>query len=135
MKNLIFFIILNFFSDVFSQEINRDYKYVFELEKSQESSWNLIEQEWRDTVYFPYISKLKIKISDCQKCGNFYIDFEGTIDNNGTIKIDAQYSKKCGKKMTKDLESKLLDFFLKKKFPENLRNLKIQHRLGMVYKC
>jgi hypothetical protein len=86
-------------------------------------------------VFNPYVKKLKIKIPDCQTCGDFYIDFEGKIDTNGKLTIDASTAKKCGKKMKPELEQLMMQFFLTKTFPKNLRNIKIQHLLGTILKC
>jgi hypothetical protein len=129
---ILFFCALNI---GFSQEKIPEYKYIFQLEKTQQESWNSIEKEWFVKVFNPYVKKLKIKISDCQTCGDFYIDFEGKIDTNGKLTIDASTAKKCGKKMKPELEQLMMQFFLTKTFPENLRNIKIQHRLGFISKC
>ena len=118
-----------------SQESNSDYKYIFELEKKQEIAWNLIVIRWQEAVFYPYVKKSKIELSDCQKCGSLYLDIECNVDANGKMTIDASYAKKCGKKMDEKLENYLLNYFISEIFPENLRNLKIKHRFGVLYKC
>ncbi len=119
----------------FSQTEVSDYLYSFELEKSQEETWKKEETIWLENVFYPYIKKSKIKLSDCYKCGNLYIDVEATIDANGKLTIDNSISKKCGKPMDKKLQQYLMQYFISNIFPENLRNLKIQHRFGVLYKC
>jgi predicted membrane protein len=135
MKNILFILFIMNVNFGFSQEPNSEYKYIFELEKTQELTWKSIEKEWIDEVYNPYVKKLKIDISNCRKCGDLYIDFEATINANGQLTINASIAKKCGKTMNPELEQIFMTYFLIKKFPENLRNLKIQHRLGILYKC
>jgi hypothetical protein len=135
MKKSITILLCFILNLVFAKQPNSEFKYIFQLEKTQQKSWNSIEKEWFVKVFNPYVKKFKIKISDCQTCGNLYIDFEGKINNEGKLLIDESITKKCGKEMKPKLEKQLLDFLLTKTFPKNLRNIKIQHRLGTILKC
>lgn len=135
MKNILLLFILFYSLRLEAQQPNSDYKYIFQLSETQQASFKIIEQDWFDKIFNPYSAKMKVKISDCRKCGDLYVDFEGKINNNGILKIDASISKECGKKMTSKQYKYFTEYFDKKVFPKNLRNLKIQHRLGILYKC
>jgi hypothetical protein len=135
MKAIIAIICFLLFNLGFSQEPNSEYKYIFELSKSQQTSFKIIEKKWFDKVFIPYNSKMKVKISDCRKCGDLYVDLGGKIDQNGKFITDTKYGKKCGIEMNPKLYKYFTIYFDEIVFPENLRNLKIQHRFGVVYKC
>lgn len=135
MKKILLFLFIINASLMFSQEPTSNYKYIFELEKTQQSAWKFIENNWYKKIYYPYIKKNKIILSDCSLCGELFIDLEATINTDGKMTIDAFTAKKCYKKMANQLVEYLTQYFLSIIFPENLRNLKIQNRLGIIYKC
>ncbi len=107
----------------------------YDLNKTAYKSWNNIDSVWHYNSFRKCLSENNLKLS-CAKCESIYLDVIFTIDSTGKL-IDYRIvnEKLCGGRFTPELKICFLEFFLDFNFPEELRRLKFQVKLGTGLKC
>jgi hypothetical protein len=107
----------------------------YDLQGSAWTAWKAIDKDWMENQYWACLKKFNLKMS-CAGCENIYIDVELHINAEGRL---ASYKilkeNICSGKITSDLEQAFLAYFKTLTFPESLRNLIIEARLGTGLKC
>jgi hypothetical protein len=96
---------------------------------------NEIHENFRKNVYYNCLSQSRLSMN-CSNCIYIYIDVIISIDNKGRL---CGYTKTveniCGNKASEKLERCFIDYLESITFPNNLRNMSIEIRLGTGLKC
>ena len=141
--SILFFLI---YSTVFSQEI-MDQKLLpdsviheYQLNEKQAAAWNKIKSSWVENDYKAILKENKIKLGcggiSNNECESIYVDVVLKINEKRKLEYYKLINgKKCGEPISKPLEIQLMKMFFKKEFPQELRNIKFETRLGSVLKC
>jgi hypothetical protein len=107
----------------------------YELSGSAWAAWNAIDADWMKNHYWACLEKFSLKMS-CARCENIYVDVELHINVEGKLESYKVLKENiCENKITPELEQAFLEYFKKLIFPESLRNLIIEARLGTGLKC
>jgi hypothetical protein len=107
----------------------------YELSGTAWTDWKAIDADWMKNHYWACLEKFNLKMS-CGRCEDIFIDVELHINAEG--RLDSYKILKeniCEKKITPELEQSFLEYFKKLTFPESLRNLIIQTKLGTGLRC
>jgi len=107
----------------------------YELTGSAWTDWKAIDADWMKNHYWTCLEKLNLKMS-CAHCENIYVDVELHINAEGRLESYKILKENiCENKITPELEESFLAYFKELTFPESLRNLIIEARLGTGLKC
>jgi len=107
----------------------------YELTGSARTAWNAIDADWMKNHYWACLDEFNLKMS-CGRCDNIFIDVELHIDTEGRLEsYEILKENICANKITPELEQSFLAYFKELTFPESLRNLIIEARLGTGLKC
>ncbi len=141
MKKIILFFFISFSScPLLSQEIidttkSSDVLKYYELKGEAWKDWNAISQNWMKNEYHKILKENKLKMT-CSGCEYIYLDVVLNIDSTGKMTYYKLInSNKCSEKFSKKLEIQFMKSFFNLKFPDSLKNMYFEARLGTGLKC
>jgi len=127
--------------EVVEEKINGDtIVFDYQLTELKYTAWLKIKQNWTRKDFQEVIKENKIKMGcggiSNNECESLYVDVILKINEKGKLEYYKLLNgKKCGESITKPFEIRMMRNFFKIEFPEELRNLKLQTRLGSALKC
>ena len=141
MKYIFTFLFFLFFVFLVSSQEITDTTKISDVLKSYElkgdawTSWNAIYQDWMKKEYHQILKENKLKMN-CNGCEYIYLDVVLNIDSIGKMTYYKLInSNKCSEKFSKKLEIQFMRSFFNLEFPQPLRNMYFEARLGTGLKC
>lgn len=110
-----------------------------QLNAKQLEDWKLFFDKWILGEFKRCLQTNNFKM-DCIDCGSIYLDVQLTVDKNGklsNLKIiteEIDCSEKSQEQIQK-LSKCMLSYFEKNNYPESLKNIILETRLGKVTRC
>jgi hypothetical protein len=110
-----------------------------DLSEEQRMEWISFLKDWQINEFNSFLKTSGFK-QDCVDCGNIlwdvqvHVDAEGKCDKINVLKRNVECSQKSEEQI-QDLENKVLQSFKGKKFPDSLKSLTLEMKIGRASKC
>jgi len=106
-----------------------------DLKGTQWEEWNMLDTTWIKHMFPSCLLENHLELN-CRKCVTAYITVQMKIDSKGKLVSHKLIeSNICGKDASEKLINCFLDFFYFIEFPNELRNIIFEVKLGNSLKC